>query len=476
MATEVQKIGLVGLGVMGENLALNIEEKGFPIAVFNRSWDKTEEVLSRAKGKKFYGYKTPEGFVRAIERPRKIIMLVKAGKAVDDTIATLTPYLSEGDMLIDGGNEYFTHTERRAAELEKAKLRFVGMGVSGGEEGARHGPSLMPGGQRSAYDELAPILTKVAAQVDDGPCVDYIGPGGSGHYVKMVHNGIEYGDMQLIAEAYDILKRLGGLDNEQISAVFKEWNAGELQSFLIEITWKVLLKKDADSGNFLVDVIKDSTGSKGTGKWTIEEAAELQAPVPTMSESLEARYMSSLKAERVAAAKILHGPANVAKVSDTKALVDDVRHALYASKITSYAQGMNMLRAASRAYNWGLQLGRLARIWKGGCIIRAQFLDRITKAYQRDEGLANLMVDGEFAKELNERQGGWRRTVTAAINAGIAVPTIGASLAYFDSYRTEKLPANLTQAQRDFFGAHTFQRLDKGGTFHADWSDVGKLK
>ena len=474
---ELQKIGLVGLGVMGENLALNIEEKGFPIAVYNRTWDKTEEVVARAKGKKFYGYKTPAEFVAALEKPRKIIMLVKAGAPVDQTIAALKPFLEEGDMLIDGGNEFFTNTVRRAEEMEKSKLRYVGMGVSGGEEGARKGPSLMPGGQRSAYDELAPILTKIAAQVDDGPCVDYMGPGGAGHYVKMVHNGIEYGDMQLIAEAYDVLKTLGGFDNQQLSDIFKTWNAGELQSFLIEITWKVLLKKDdRDPSKFLVDLIRDTTGSKGTGKWTVEQAAELQSPVATIASSLDARYMSAMKVERTAASKILHGP-SVPKHPDPKALVDDVKHALYAAKICSYAQGLNMLRAASKAYSWDLQLGRIARIWKGGCIIRAQFLNRITKAYQRDAEIANLMIDSEFARELSDRQDGWRRVVSHAVKAGIPVPTFSASLSYYDSYRRERLPANLTQAQRDFFGAHTFERLDDevGKFFHADWSDIAHL-
>jgi 6-phosphogluconate dehydrogenase len=474
MENQLHKVGLVGLGVMGENLALNIEEKGFPIAVYNRTPDKVEEVMSRAQGKKLHGYKTPQEFVAALERPRKIIMLVKAGAPVDGTIASLRPFLEEGDLLIDGGNEFYTNTERRTQELAAVKLRFMGMGVSGGEEGARHGPSLMPGGDRSAYEEMSPILTKIAAQVDDGPCVDYMGPGGAGHYVKMVHNGIEYGDMQLIAEAYDVLKTLGGFSNEQLSDIFKTWNKGELQSFLIEITWKVLLKKD-ETGASLVDKILDATGSKGTGKWTVEQAAELQSPVPTVASSLEARYMSAMKAERMAAAKVLHGP-TVPRHPQPQALIDDVRQALYAAKICSYAQGMNMLRAASKTYNWGLQLGRIARIWKGGCIIRAQFLGRITAAFQRDAELANLMIDGEFARELSERQTGWRHVVANAVNAGVPVPTLSASLAYYDSYRRERLPANLTQAQRDFFGAHTFLRIDKEGVFHADWSDVAHLE
>ncbi len=345
------------------------------------------------------------------------------------------------------------------------------MGVSGGEEGARRGPSMMPGGPRAAYDALAPILTKIAAQVDDGPCVDYMGPGGAGHYVKMVHNGIEYGDMQLIAECYDVLRTLGGLSVPELVDVFSEWNKGDLQSFLIEITATVLKKKDELTGAPLVDVILDATGMKGTGKWTVQQAAELASPLPTIASSLEARMLSAQKQERVAASKILGGPqpAPIASL-DKKQLIEDVRHALYASKICSYAQGMNLLSTAGRTYAWDLQLGRIARIWKGGCIIRAQFLDRIKQAYDRDAGLVNLLVDAEFAKELSERQAGWRRVLSLAIGSGLPMPTMTASLAYYDGYRRERLPANLTQAQRDFFGAHTYQRIDREGTFHTDWA------
>jgi 6-phosphogluconate dehydrogenase len=469
-----QKIGLVGLAVMGENLALNIEEKGFPIAVYNRSPDKVDDFMRRASGKKIVGTKSPKELCEALEKPRRILMMVKAGKPVDDTIASLRPFMEKGDLLVDGGNEFFENTVRRGKEMAAAGFRYVGMGVSGGEEGARHGPSLMPGGEKSAYDDLAPILTKIAAQVDDGPCVDYMGPGGAGHYVKMVHNGIEYGDMQLIAECYDILKNSGGMGESELADVFGGWNAGELKSFLIEITAKVLAKKDPDTGKPLVDVILDATGMKGTGKWTVEQAAELQAPVATIASSLEARVLAAMKVERVAASKLLRGP-EPKRAADKKQLVDDVRHALYASKIMSYAQGMNLLRVASKTYGWDLQLGRIARIWKGGCIIRAQFLDRITKAFQRDGNLANLLVDGEFAKEVAERQPGWRRVIGLAVEGGIPVPSMGASLSYFDSYRRERLPANLTQAQRDFFGAHTFQRTDKEGTYHADWNGNGPL-
>jgi len=463
-----QKIGLVGLAVMGENLALNIEEKGFPIAVWNRSPDKVDKFVAANPGKQIVGAHSPAELCAALEKPRRIIMMVKAGQPVDDTIAALRPHLEAGDLLVDGGNEFFTNTERRGKELEAAGLRFVGMGVSGGEEGARKGPSMMPGGQRSAYDDLAPVLTRIAAQVDDGPCVDYMGPGGAGHYVKMVHNGIEYGDMQLIAEAYDVLKTLGGLSNAELAETFAKWNEGELQPFLIEITAKIFGKKDPDTGKELVDVILDATGMKGTGKWTVQQASELGAPIPTIASSVEARMLSAQKAERVAASKLLPG-VTMAPAVDKARLIEDVRHALYASKVCSYAQGMNLLRAASNAYKWGLELGRIARIWKGGCIIRAQFLGRITAAFQRDPGLANLLVDHDFARELGERQPGWRRVVSAAVQAGIPLPTMTASISYFDGYRRERLPANLLQAQRDFFGAHTYQRIDKEGTFHTEW-------
>jgi 6-phosphogluconate dehydrogenase len=465
------KIGLVGLGVMGENLALNIEEKGFSIAVFNRSTEKVDEFINKHSGKKVKGCRAPKELIEGLEKPRRILMMVKAGKPVDDTIESLSHWLDEGDILIDGGNEFFTETVRRGAALEAKKVHYVGMGVSGGEEGARHGPSLMPGGPMAAYEALAPILTKIAAQVDDGPCVDYMGPGGAGHYVKMVHNGIEYGDMQLIAECYDVLRTLGGMSVKEIADVFAEWNQSELQSFLIEITSKVLRKKDDQTNKPLVDVILDKTGMKGTGKWTVQQAAELGAPLPTIASSLEARMLSALKDERVAASKILAGPkpepiANV----DKKQLVEDVKHALYASKICSYAQGMNLLRNASHTYSWSLQLGRISRIWKGGCIIRAKFLDRIKGAYERDANLANLLVDAEFGKELGDRQIGWRRVLGQAIAAGLPMPTMTASLAYYDGYRRERLPASLTQAQRDFFGAHTYERIDKPGSFHTDWS------
>jgi 6-phosphogluconate dehydrogenase len=466
---EKQKIGLIGLAVMGENLALNIEEKGFPIAVWNRTVEKVDEFVQKNPGKKLKGCHSAKELVESLERPRRIVMMVKAGQPVDDTIAAVQPFLEKDDMLVDGGNEFFENTVRRAKALGPTGINYVGMGVSGGEEGARHGPSIMPGGQRFAYDALAPILTKIAAQVDNGPCVDYMGPGGAGHYVKMVHNGIEYGDMQLIAEAYDLLRSIGGFGPAELADVFANWNKGELQSFLIEITAKILTKKDDLTGQPMVDVILDQSGMKGTGKWTVQQAAELTAPIPTIASSLDARIMSGLKPERMAAAKLLEGPRPAPSFIDKKQLVDDVRHALYASKICSYAQGMNLLRVASRTHEWGLQLGRIARIWKGGCIIRAQFLGRIKEAYDRNAELPNLLTDREFARELSDRQAGWRRSIGLAVQHGLPMPTMMASLSYYDSYRRERLPASLTQAQRDFFGAHTYQRIDREGTFHTQW-------
>jgi len=463
----LSKIGLVGLAVMGQNLALNIAEKGFPISVWNRSPAKMHDAVARAKAEgdlALTGYEDLREFVDSLERPRRIIMLVKAGAPVDATIARILPLLEPDDILIDGGNEWFPNTERRAKDAAALGIHYMGMGVSGGEEGARNGPSLMPGGPREAYDLVAPILEKVAAQVG-GPCVTYIGPGGSGNYVKMVHNGIEYGDMQLIAEAYDVLRLAGGLSNDELAAVFADWNAGELESFLIEITAQIFRKRDGDG--YLVDAILDKTGMKGTGRMTVQEAAEKSVPAATISAALDGRYLSGLKDERVAASRILTGP--TPEPGSHPGLVDDVRNALYAAKICSYAQGMNLIRAASEEYGWDLDLGSIARIWKGGCIIRAAFLDRIKQAYDADAALKSLLVDPSFASELTARQGSWRRVVGMAVASGIPVPGLSGSLAYFDAYRRERLPANLVQAQRDLFGAHTFERVDRDGSFHADW-------
>jgi len=468
------KIGLVGLAVMGQNLALNIAEEGIPISVFNRSANKVDDTVLRAEREgqlPLYGYKDVKDFVASIERPRAIIILVKAGAPVDDTIAALSQYLEEGDLIIDGGNEWYKNTERRGVELAAKGIEYMGMGVSGGEEGARNGPSMMPGGPIEAYERVKPILEKVAAQVDDGPCVTYIGPGGAGNYVKMIHNGIEYGDMQLISEAYDILRNVGGLSNEEMKKVFDDWNEGELQSFLIEISARIFSVKDELSGQGeLVDYIVDKTGSKGTGKWTIQQAAELGIAAPTMAAALDNRYLSSLKDERIAASELLVGPEkSVFPAVDKPKLIDDVRKALYASKICSYAQGMNLIQKASDENGWNLDLGSIARIWKGGCIIRAVFLDRIKQAYDRNPKLASLLVDPAFAKELTERQAAWRSIVTLAVERGIAVPAFSASLAYFDTYRRARLPANLIQAQRDLFGAHTYERTDRPGAFHTEW-------
>ena len=421
-------------------------------------------------------------FVNSLQKPRSVIILVKAGAPVDATIKGLSEHMEPGDIIIDGGNEWYENTERRIEEAHAKNLLYMGMGVSGGEEGARNGPSMMPGGDVEAYEAVKEVLTASTAQTDSGACVTFVGKGGAGNFVKMVHNGIEYGDMQLISEAYDVLKTVGGLTNAELATAFNEWNAAELDSFLIEISALILAKEDdqvADGGP-LVDKILDKTGMKGTGKWTVQQAAELSVAIPTIASSLDARFISGVKDERVAAeacyktAGLAAADAATPKLSaeEKKQLVDDVRAALYASKICSYAQGMNLIRAKSTEQEWGLDLGEMARIWKGGCIIRARFLDRIKKAYDKDANLPSLLVDGEFAAELVERNESWRRVVTAAINAGVATPSMSGSLAYFDSYRRGRLPANLVQAQRDFFGSHTYERTDMEGWHHTVWSDM----
>ncbi|XP_068650081.1 6-phosphogluconate dehydrogenase, decarboxylating 3, chloroplastic [Aristolochia californica] len=479
------QIGLAGLAVMGQNLALNIAEKGFPISVYNRTSSKVDETVSRAReegGLPLAGHYSPREFVLSIKRPRSIVILVKAGAPVDQTISALSQYMEPGDAIIDGGNEWYENTERRIAEADQRGLLYLGMGVSGGEEGARRGPSLMPGGSYQAYENVRDIVRKVAAQVDDGPCVTYVGPGGSGNFVKMVHNGIEYGDMQLISEAYDVLKTVGGLSNSELADIFSEWNRGELESFLIEITADIFKVKDDLTGDGeLVDKILDKTGMKGTGKWTVQQAAELSIAAPTIAASLDCRYLSGLKEERENAARVLKdagigGPGEVllGRSLDKRRLIDDVRQALYASKICSYAQGMNLLRVKSVEKGWDLNLGELARIWKGGCIIRAVFLDRIKKAYERNQELPNLVVDPDFAREMVQRQAAWRRVVGLAIEAGISTPGMCASLSYFDTYRRARLPANLVQAQRDLFGAHTYERVDRPGSFHTEWTKLAR--
>lgn len=458
---------------MGENLALNVERNGFPIAVFNRTSAKTDEFMTtRAQGKNVKPTYSYEEFVQSLERPRRILIMVKAGAPVDYVINDLKPLLEEGDMIIDGGNSLYTDTERRTKELESTGLRYIGMGVSGGEEGALNGPSLMPGGTKEAYDAIEPIVTKIAAQVDDGPCVTYVGPGGAGHYVKMVHNGIEYGDMQLIAEAYDMLKNALGLNHEQLHEVFAEWNTTEeLDSFLIEITANIFKKMDDETDLPLVDVILDAAGQKGTGKWTVETALDLGIAIPTIVAAVNARIMSSIKDQRVAASKELAGPTGKYD-GDTKAFINKVRDALYCSKICSYAQGMALIgKASQELFNSQIDLGECARIWKGGCIIRARFLGKIKKAFDENPGLPNLLLAPEFKQTILDRQEAWREVIMMAAKLGIPVPAFSASLDYFDSYRRDRLPQNLTQAQRDYFGAHTFERVDKprGEFFHADW-------
>lgn len=465
--------GVIGLAVMGENLALNVESRGFPIAVYNRTTATTEKFMkTRAQGKDIKAATTLEEFVQTLERPRKILVMVKAGKPVDAVIEQLKPLLDQGDMIIDGGNSLYEDTERRTQYLESTGLGFMGMGVSGGEEGALKGPSLMPGGTEAAYKELEPILTKIAAQVDDGPCVTFIGPGGAGHYVKMVHNGIEYGDMQLIAEAYDIMKNALGLSNQELHEVFAEWNkTDELNSFLIEITADIFKYIDPENHQPLIDSILDSAGQKGTGRWTVVSSLELGVPIPTMYAAVNARVMSAYKEERVAASKELTGP--TAKYDgDAKAFVNKVRDALYCSKMCSYAQGMALIaKASAEYYNNAINLPETARIWKGGCIIRAGFLDKIKKAFNDNPDLPNLLLAPEFKQSILDRQDAWREVLILANKLGIAVPAFSASLDYFDSYRRAILPQNLTQAQRDYFGAHTYERTDKarGEFFHTEW-------
>ncbi len=465
-----QSFGVIGLAVMGENIALNVERNGFPIAVYNRSREKTDQFMAtRAQGKNVVAAYSLEEFVAALERPRRILVMVKAGAPVDGVIEQLKPLLDPEDMIIDGGNSLYEDTERRVKALEPTGLRFIGMGVSGGEEGALNGPSLMPGGTRAAYDEIAPIVKKIAAQVDDGPCVTYIGPGGSGHYVKMVHNGIEYGDMQLIAEAYDLMKTVLGLGHTQLHEVFSAWNqTEELNSFLVEITADIFTNVDPDTQTPLVELIVDAAGQKGTGRWTVINALDMGVAIPTIGAAVNARILSAIKAERVAAAQQLSGPPATFG-GDIQAMVGKIRDALYCSKICSYAQGMALIAKASEVYGYGIDLGETARIWKGGCIIRAGFLNKIKHAYDENPTLANLLLAPEFKQTILDRQAAWREVVALAAQVGVPVPAFSASLDYFDSYRRDRLPQNLTQAQRDYFGAHTYERTDKPGTFHTEW-------
>lgn len=458
-----QQIGVIGLAVMGKNLALNIESRGFSVSVYNRSSSKTEEFLEEAKGKNVVGTYSIEEFVQSLETPRKILLMVKAGTATDATIQSLLPHLEKDDILIDGGNTYYKDTQRRNKELAESGIHFIGTGVSGGEEGALKGPSIMPGGQKEAHELVKPILEAISAKVDGEACTTYIGPDGAGHYVKMVHNGIEYGDMQLISESYFILKQVLGLSAEELHEVFAEWNKGELDSYLIEITADIFTKKDEETGKPLVDVILDKAGQKGTGKWTSQSALDLGVPLPIITESVFARFISAMKEERVKASGLLSGP-DVKPVTENKEeLIEAVRKALFMSKICSYAQGFAQMKAASEEYNWDLKYGEIAMIFRGGCIIRAAFLQKIKDAYDREPELDNLLLDSYFKNIAESYQGALRQVISLAVAQGVPVPSFSSALAYYDSYRTAVLPANLIQAQRDYFGAHTYERTDKEG-------------
>jgi 6-phosphogluconate dehydrogenase len=466
-----QQFGVVGMAVMGRNLALNIESRGYSVALYNRSSNKTDDVVREHPECNLLATHSIEEFVNSIETPRRIMLMVKAGAPTDATIKQLLPFLTKGDVLIDGGNTFFKETIRRNEELADSGINFIGTGVSGGEEGALKGPSLMPGGQKEAYDLVAPVLNEIAAKAEDGtPCVTYIGPNGAGHYVKMVHNGIEYGDMQLIAESYDLLKQLLGLSHAELTETFTEWNKGELDSYLMEITANVLTREDdLGTGKPIVDVILDAAGNKGTGKWTSQSALDMGVPLPLITESVFARFISAYKDERVAASKVLPKPTPYEYKGDRAELVEKIREALYFSKIMSYAQGFAQLRVASKEYDWDLPFGEIASIWRAGCIIRARFLQKITDAYEKNPELANLMLDDYFMDITAKYQQALRDVVAIAVQAGIPVPTFSSAIAYYDSYRAERLPANIIQAQRDYFGAHTYERTDREGIFHYSW-------
>ncbi len=466
-----QSIGVVGMAVMGRNLALNIESRGHAVSIFNRSRARTDEVIAENPRAKLVPTYTIEAFVASLEKPRRILLMVKAGAGTDEVIEELKPLLDKGDILIDGGNTFFQDTIRRNKELADAGLHFIGTGVSGGEEGALKGPSIMPGGPKDAYDLVAPILLEIAAKAPDGePCVTYIGPDGAGHYVKMVHNGIEYGDMQLISESYAVLQGVLGLSNEELAGVYTDWNEGELDSYLIDITAKIFGKKDDKTGKDLVDVILDRAAQKGTGKWTSQSALDLGIPLPLITESVFARILSSLKDERVAASKQLAGPPARKFSGDRDGFIESVRRALYFSKLVSYAQGFAQLRAASAEYDWRLDYGSIAKIFRAGCIIRARFLQKIMDAYKKDADIANLLLDPYFSDIAKNYQSALREVVATAVQTGISIPAFASAIAYYDGYRAARLPANLLQAQRDFFGAHTFERIDAKGSFHAEWS------
>ncbi|HVU51002.1 MAG TPA: NADP-dependent phosphogluconate dehydrogenase [Polyangia bacterium] len=466
------EFGVIGLAVMGRNLALNINDHGFSVAAWNLEQPMTDKFLADNKGRTLTGTRSLAELVGALEKPRRILMMIMAGKPVDSVLEQLKPILDKGDIVIDGGNTHFTETRRREADLAKLGINFVGMGVSGGEEGARHGPSLMPGGTVEAWERLKPVLESIAAKTESGPCVTHCGPDGAGHYVKMVHNGIEYGDMQLIAEAYDLMSRGLGMPAPEIGEVFARWNEGALASFLVELTAKVLAVKDQETGKPLVDLVQDKAGQKGTGKWTAELSLDLGVPIPTITAAIDGRVLSSMKSQRVAAEKRIRGVVGPRPpAAEKQAMIAAIHDALLASKICSYAQGMQLIRAGSDAYKWNISMKETARIWKGGCIIRARLLDNIMKAYERAPDLANLLLDEDFEGRLHDAQANWRKALGVAQSLGIPTPSFSASLAYFDSYRTARLPQNLTQAQRDAFGAHTYERTDhpERGFVHSEW-------
>ena len=473
---EKQDIGLIGLAVMGENLVLNMERNGFSVAVYNRTTSKVDDFINgRAKGKHIKGCHSVEELIDSLQKPRKIMMLIKAGKPVDAIIDQLVHHLENGDILIDGGNSHFLDTIRRTKFVEEKGMLYIGTGVSGGEEGALNGPSIMPGGSREAWPHVKPIFQAIAAKVDDGsPCCEWVGRDGAGHFVKMVHNGIEYGDMQMISEAYSLMKNLLGLSHPEMQISFDEWNKGELDSYLIEITAAILGKTDEETGEPLLEKILDTAGQKGTGRWTTLQALDLGIPDVTIAEAVFARAMSAIKEERVNASRILNGPIPDFK-GNKKEFMDMIRQALYASKICSYAQGYQLLRAAVKEYKWDLKYGEIALMWRNGCIIRAQFLGKIKEAFDQKPDLVNLLLDDYFRKAIEDNQKAWRNVVATAVENGIPVPAFSSALVYYDSYRTERLPANLLQAQRDYFGAHTYERTDKprGEFFHTNWTGKG---
>ncbi len=471
-----QNIGLIGLAVMGENLVLNMEDHGFSVAVFNRTTNKVDDFINtRAKGKNIKGCHSIEELMDSLEKPRKVMLMVKAGKPVDDFIELLIPHLDRGDIVIDGGNSQFVDSIRRTNYLQEKGFLFIGTGVSGGEEGALKGPSIMPGGSPDAWPHVKPIFQAIAAKVDDGsPCCEWVGSDGAGHFVKMVHNGIEYGDMQMICEAYALMEKGLGMSADEMHDVFAEWNQGELDSYLIEITRDIMAKKEDATGRSMIDVILDTAGQKGTGKWTSQEALDLGIPAMTIAEAVFARTMSAIKAERVAASKELSGPAALFEGHRAE-VVEMIRQALYASKICSYAQGFQLMRAAAQEHNWKLNFGEIALMWRGGCIIRAQFLGKIKEAFDKEPHLANLLLSPYFKQAIEKNQDAWRQVIVMAVRAGIPVPAFSSALAYYDGYRSERLPANLLQAQRDYFGAHTYERVDKprGEFFHTNWTGRG---